>query len=106
MFTEIYFTGPVFIKVELLQGMSALLALASLLITVILAPLTCAVLLLFSCYRRLVSMTLRLLVGPQFAGLLHGTDACWAFEEDTSLSVINVLALADFSFIVAASTQG
>lgn len=81
--------------------MTALLALASLLISLLLAP----ALLLFACYRRLVSGILRLLVGPKFAGLLYGTDACWALEEDTSLSVINVLALADFSFIVAASTQ-
>lgn len=45
-------------------------------------------------------------MGQKFVGLLHGTDAFWALEDDTSLSVINVLALADFSFIVSTSTQG
>lgn len=41
-----------------------------------------------------------------FAGLLQGNDAFWAVEEDTSKAIINVLALVDFSFIVAATGHG
>lgn len=90
---------------EFPQGMSSIFALASLLLTLLLAPLVGTVLLLFSCYRQLVTLFLRY-TDAKFAGLLHGTDAFWALEDEASRSIINVLALADFSFIVSASYQG
>lgn len=86
-------------------GMTTLLALASLVITLLLAPVVGSLLLLCACYRRCVSAVLTARLGQKFVGLLYGTDAFWALEDDTSLSIINVLALADFSFIVSTSTQ-
>ncbi|XP_054288425.1 uncharacterized protein LOC129004067 [Macrosteles quadrilineatus] len=86
-------------------GMTTLLALASLVMTLVLAPVVGSMLLVCACYRRTVSAVLRTSLGHKFAGMLYGTDAFWALEDDTSLSIINVLALADFSFIVSTSTQ-
>uniref|UniRef100_A0A1B6LCW6 O-acyltransferase WSD1 C-terminal domain-containing protein n=1 Tax=Graphocephala atropunctata TaxID=36148 RepID=A0A1B6LCW6_9HEMI len=86
-------------------GMTALLALMSLVVTLLVAPIVGSVLLVFATYRQLIVVVLKAIIGHHFAGLLLGTDAFWALEDDTSLSVINVLALADFSFIVAASPQ-
>ncbi|KAG8254570.1 uncharacterized protein LOC124354164 [Homalodisca vitripennis] len=86
-------------------GVTTLLALLSLAVSLLIAPLVGSILLVFAIYRQVVITVLRATVGHHFSGLLFGTDAFWALEDDTSLSVINILALADFSFIVSASTQ-
>ncbi|XP_075224875.1 uncharacterized protein LOC142326340 [Lycorma delicatula] len=88
-------------------GVSGIFALACLTMTAILAPIVGTVLLLLACYRQCVITVLKATCKRgTFGGLMKGNDAFWALEEDSSLSVINILALADFSFIVEASNDG
>ncbi|XP_039283628.1 uncharacterized protein LOC111055404 isoform X2 [Nilaparvata lugens] len=75
--------------------------------TAVIAPIIGSIFLLLACYRQCVITLLKVKCKKgTFAGLMKGNDAFWAVEEDASRSVINILALADFSFIVEASRKG
>ncbi|RZF36003.1 hypothetical protein LSTR_LSTR005819 [Laodelphax striatellus] len=88
-------------------GVSVSFALAALVMTAVIAPIIGSIFLLLACYRQCVITLLKVKCKKgTFAGLMQGNDAFWAVEEDASRSVINILALADFSFIVEASRKG
>ncbi|KOC60631.1 hypothetical protein WH47_07992 [Habropoda laboriosa] len=63
--------------------------------TCLFSPLIILVLLCSYLYRRIVEIILRIQLKNKFAGLLDGTDCVWAVEEQSALSVNNILLIIE-----------
>ncbi|CAG2054455.1 unnamed protein product [Timema podura] len=70
---------------------------ACLLLFLAATPLVVLIFIVLMFYRQTVQVILWLVHGKRFAGLMEGADTVWALEDDTSKSVINILAMLQVS---------
>nr|CAD7452973.1 unnamed protein product [Timema tahoe] len=70
---------------------------ACLLLFLAATPLVMLIFIFLMFYRQTVQVILWLVHGKRFAGLMEGADTVWALEDDTSKSVINILAMLQVS---------
>ncbi|KAF2886129.1 hypothetical protein ILUMI_20044, partial [Ignelater luminosus] len=69
----------------------------SLLISLIAFPLLLGLAFVFTLYRQIIGLILKIKLKDNFGGLLHGTDSVWAIE-DQSKSIVNILMLIESDY--------